>query len=158
MLPTVWVTKKDFHSRLTQTTWNSISFTFLSYGKTSDLHLILDDFYKKTVTALANCVKSYLKINCMEFCIHTEKDHLCFHKNSAYQISTFINSKVVYFKKHLTYQVYHPLETKFPQPLKVLYCHQTIKAAAGAMTELLHTWLKDFFRSLLFGGVLKELK
>ena len=39
-------TKKIFHSRSTKTLLNGISFTFLSYWKTSDLHLVLEDFCK----------------------------------------------------------------------------------------------------------------
>ena len=35
--------KKKFHSRLPETVLNSISFTFLSNWKTSDLHLVLED-------------------------------------------------------------------------------------------------------------------
>ena len=37
---------------------------------------------------------------------------------------------------------------KFPQPLNVLYCLQTIKLAIGAVVESLHAWLKEVFRSL----------
>ena len=39
--------QKRFHSRLPKTMKQSIWFTFLSYWKTSDLDLILEDFYKK---------------------------------------------------------------------------------------------------------------
>ena len=48
-------------------------------------------------------------------------------------------SKVVYFKKHLAYQVQHLWETKFPLPMNVHYHHQTIKLAVGAIVEPLHT-------------------
>ena len=44
----------------------------------------------------------------MEYHIHTEKDHLRFNKKSTIQTFTFTTSKVIYFKKRLTYQVQHP--------------------------------------------------
>ena len=67
-------TKRIFHSRLTKRILNSISFTFLSYWKTSDLHFILEDIFKKNV--LKNCAKNQLKINYVNFCIHTENLYL----------------------------------------------------------------------------------
>ena len=60
-------------------------------------------------------------------------------KNSTIQTVTYISRKVVYFKKHLIYQVQDPHETTFPQPLNVSYCCQKIKLAVGAMTEPLRT-------------------
>ena len=76
------------------------------------------------------------------------KDHFCFYKYFTSQTFTFINSKAVYVKKHLTYQVYHLEKTKFILPLNVLYRGQTIKLAVGTMAEPLHTWLKGVFRNL----------
>ena len=43
----VWVTKKLFHSRLPKTVSNGIFLPFYLTDKTSDLHLTLEDFYKK---------------------------------------------------------------------------------------------------------------
>ena len=56
-----------------------------------------------------NCIKELCKKsfkNIEEFHIHTEKDCLCFFKNSTNQIFIFIKGKLVYFKKHLVHQVY----------------------------------------------------
>ena len=50
-----------------------------------------------------NYVKNHL--NYVEFCIHVLKADFSFYKNSTIQTVTFISSKVVYFKKHLTHQV-----------------------------------------------------
>ena len=44
-------------------------------------------------------------LNSVEFCTYAEKDPLYFDKISANQTFNFINSEVVYFKKHLGYQV-----------------------------------------------------
>ena len=54
-----------------------------------------------------NCVKNHLKVNYVIFLIHTEKDHLCFYKNSN-QTFAIISKEVVYFKKRLAYHVEHP--------------------------------------------------
>ena len=79
---------------------------------------------------LKNFVKTHLKIFFTKLygIPHTRrKDRLCFHKNSTNQIFIFINSKAVYFKKHLTYQVEQPWETKFPLPLNIPYhCHNKL--------------------------------
>ena len=66
--------------------------------------------------------------------LHT-KAHLCFYKNSRIQSFAFIRSKLVYFKKHLSYHVYDQQESKFALPLNVSYRRQTIKFAVGAITE-----------------------
>ena len=76
------------------------------------------------------------------------KDHFCFYKYSTNQTFTFINSKVVYVKKHLTYQVYYLEKTKFLLSLNVLYRSQTIKLAVGTMAERRHTRFKGVFRNL----------
>ena len=62
-----------------------------------------------------------------------------FYKNSTNKILTFVSSKVVYSKKHLAYQVWQPWKTKFPLPIDVLYCPQTIKPAVKAIAESLRT-------------------
>ena len=49
------------------------------------------------------------------------------------QTFTFISSKLVYFKKHLTYQILAPLGNE-PLPLNVSYCRQTNKLA-GTMEQ-----------------------
>ena len=67
------------------------------------------------------------------------KDDFCFYKHFANQTFTFINSKVVYVKNHLTYQGYRLEKTKFLLSLNVLYRGQTIKLAVGTMEEPLHT-------------------
>ena len=76
------------------------------------------------------------------------KDHFCFYKYFTNQTFTFINSKVVYVKKHLAYQVYHLEKTKFLLSLNVLYRNQTINFAVETMAEPLHTSLKGVFRNL----------
>ena len=62
-------------------------------------------------------LKNHLKI--FLFKLNTENDHLYFQKNTTSQTFIFISGKVIYFKKHLIYQVYHPYEAKFPLPLNV---------------------------------------
>ena len=55
--------------------------------------------------------KNHLKIfliNHAELRMRTENVNLCFYKTSTNQTFTFISSTVVYFKKHLAYQVYDP--------------------------------------------------
>ena len=103
----MWAKNKIFHFRLRKTTLNDISFTFLSYWKTSDLHLILEDFYKKRIV-LKNCVKVYLKKNYVEKKVERKicrEGLLFFYKNFTNQIFTFNNGKVKYFKKHLAHRV-----------------------------------------------------
>ena len=88
---------------------------------------------------------------------HALKTYLCFYKNSTIQTFTLISSKVVYFKKHITYLAYlNPREMKCPLPLNVSNPCQTIKVAAGEMTEPVHTFLKDMFRNLLFECISKD--
>ena len=55
------------------------------------------------------------------------------YKKSTNQTFTFISCKVLYFKKHLTYQVLHPQEVKFHLPLNVTYHCHTIKLAVGTI-------------------------
>ena len=86
--------------------------------------------------------KNHLKIFLIKLCgiLHARrKDHFCFYKYFTNQIFTFINSKVVFVKNHLTYQIYHLEKTKFLRALDVLYRGQTIKLAVGTMAEPLHT-------------------
>ena len=71
--------------------------------------------------------------NFCNFCV------LCFFHP---QLSLFISSTIVYFKKHLPnieYQVQHPQKIKFPLPLNVWYHHQKIKLAIGAIAKPLLT-------------------
>ena len=66
----------------------------------------IKDFHEKAIV-WKNCVKmiwKYFYLNHVEFCIQTVKNYLSFYKNSSNQTFTFIRSKLVYFKKHLTYQ------------------------------------------------------
>ena len=76
------------------------------------------------------------------------KDHFCFYKYFTNQTFTFTNSKVVYVKTHLAYQVYQLEKTKFLLSLNVLYHNQTINFAVGTMAKPLHTSLKGVFRNL----------
>ena len=130
-------------------------FTFLSHWKTSDSHLILQDFHKKMIL-LRNCVKNHHSISYVESPIFEETDHLCFYKNLANQAVSFISSQIVYFRKHLAYQVQDPWETKFLLPLNAPYHRQTIKLVVGTIAEPIHSLLKDVFRKLLFGCIWKE--
>ena len=102
--------------------------TFLSYG-TTYLYLVPEYSYEKMI-------------------LWKNRVHFGFYKYFTNQTFTFINSKVVYVKKHLTYQVYHLKKTKFLLSLNVLCRGQTIKLAVGTMAEPLHTWLKGVFRNL----------
>ena len=70
--------------------------------------------------------------------MYTEKDNLCFDKNSTNQILIFISSKVVYFKNfwHIDYSTHRKRSAPL---LNVPYHRQTIKPAVGAMAEPLHT-------------------
>ena len=95
--------------------------------------------------------KNHLKIFLIRLCgilLARRKDHSCFCKYFINQTFTFINSKVVYVKKHLAYQVYHLEKTKFLLSLNVLYRNQTINFAVETMAEPLHTSLKGVFRNL----------
>ena len=103
-----WLSKKIFHSRSPKTTSNDIFLPFYLNEKT---------FIKK------NCIKklekNHLKISLIiyvELHIYTEKDHLCFYKNSGNQTFTFISSKLVYFSKHVTSIA--PLGNKFSTAIK----------------------------------------
>ena len=69
----------------------------------SDLHLTLEHAHMKQNYNKELC-KNHFKMKYAEFHIHTQKDHLCFSKNSPNQ-TFLISSKVVYFKKHLAYQL-----------------------------------------------------
>ena len=93
-----WLAKKKFfYSRSPKTALNNV---FLPFYLTENHQICI--FYQKTFTK-TNCIKD--KLNYAELYIHAEKNSLCFYKNSGNQSFTFINSKVVYFKKHLAYQV-----------------------------------------------------
>ena len=59
-------------------------FTFLSHRKTSDSHLILEDFYKNIIK-LRNCARNHHSISYVESPIFEETDHLCSYKNLANQ-------------------------------------------------------------------------
>ena len=107
-------------------------FTFLSYWTKSNLYLILEELNWINKNWIKKLCKSHLKINYVEFPYA--------HKNSRVQAFTFINSKVVYFKKHLISST-GTQETKFPLPLNVSYHGQTIVLGVGAMTEPLYTYL-----------------
>ena len=131
-------TMKMFHSRSLKTVSKCISYLF-----TWKL------LWKKD--SMKELRKNHLKIFLINLCgiLHARrKDHFWFYKYFTNQTFTFINSKVVYVKKHLAYQVYHLDKTKFLLPLNVLYRHQTIKLAVGTMAEPLRTWLKGAFRNL----------
>ena len=94
---------KMFHFRSPKTT---LTVFFYLIEKTFGLHLVPEDFYEKRIV-WKNWVKiiwKYAKLSYVEFRIHTEND-LCFCKSSANQTFTFMSSKLVYFKKHLAYQV-----------------------------------------------------
>ena len=82
---------------------------------TSYLQVILENFIKK------NCIKqlckNYLKTNYVKSRIHSEKDHLCFYKNSTNQTLTFTSSKVVYFRSFSEHMKYKTLRKES------LHCH-----------------------------------
>ena len=61
-------------------------FTFLSYWKTPDLHIILEYIYKKIIPIMWNSAYMLKKM---------------FLKHSTNQTFTFVSSKVVYSNKHL---------------------------------------------------------
>ena len=50
--------------------------------------------------------------------LYTEKDHICFYKNSTNQTLTHISKKVVYFKKHPHISSIAPLQNKVPTAIK----------------------------------------
>ena len=95
--------------------------------------------------------KNYLKIFVIKLrgILHAcRKDHFCFYKYFTNQTFTFINSKVVYVKTHLAYQLYYLEKTNFLLSLNIPYRGQTIKLAVGTIAEPLHTWLNGVFRNL----------
>ena len=141
-------TMKMFHSRSPKTVFKGISYLFILLNNlfVSCTRILL---WKKD--SMKELCKNYLKIFVIKLrgMLHAcRKDHFCFYKYFTNQTFTFINSKVVYVKKHLAYQVYHLEETKFLIPLNVLYRDQTIKLAVGTIAEPLHTWLKGVFTNL----------
>ena len=75
--------KKIFHSRLPKTSLNGISFTFLCYSKTSDLHLVLEYFFfiKK------NCIKK-------ELCKKSFENELCGNLHTGRKGSTLLLPKL----------------------------------------------------------------
>ena len=144
-----FATMKMFHSRSFKTAF--VYRRFLPFYLTEQLICILyqNTLWKKE--SMKELCKNHLKIFLIKLCgiLHARrKDHFCFYKYFTNQTFTFINSKVVYVKKHLAYQVYHLEKTKFLLSLNVLYRGQTIKLAIGTMAEPLHTWLKGVFRNL----------
>ena len=130
-----------FHSRSLKTAFKGISYLFILWNNlfVSCTRILL---WKKD--SMKELCKNHLKIFLIKLCrnLHARrKNHFCFYKYFTNQTFTFINSKIVYVKKHLAYQVYH-------LSLNVLYRGQTIKLAAATMAEPLHTWLKGIFRNL----------
>ena len=125
----------------------------LKSTSTSEMHLVLEKHLWIRIVLINNCVKNLLKTNYVKFCIHTEKDNLCFYKNSTNQILTFISNKVVYFKSisHIKHSN-HRKRNALP-----LTCHlQAVKLAVGAIAEPLHPWLKVICRNLLFVLIWKD--
>ena len=98
---------------------NNIFFTFLFYWITSDLHLHQKTFIKKNY--IEELCKNHLKMNYVEYPIHTQKDYPCFNKKSTSQTFIFISSasKVVYPLPHVKYSM-APLGDKVLTS-KVLY-------------------------------------
>ena len=137
-----------FHSRSLKTAFKGISYIFILWN---NLFLSCTRILLWKKDSMKELCKNHLKIFLIKLCgiLHARrKDHFCFYKYFTNQTFTFINSKVVYVKKHLAYQVYHLEKTKFLLSLNVLYRGQTIKLAVGTMAEPLHTWLKGVFRNL----------
>ena len=137
-----------FHSRSLKTAFKGISYLFILWKNlfVSGTRILL---WKEN--SMKELCKNDLKIFLIKLCgnLHARrKDRFCFYKYFTYQTFTFINSKVVYVKNHLAYQVYHHEETKFLLSLNVLYRGKTIKLAVGTMAEPLHTWLKGVFRNI----------
>ena len=140
---------KMFHSRSLKTSFKGTSLPFFILWNNLFVSCTRILLWKKD--SMKELCKNHLKIFLIKLCgiLHARrKDHFCFYKYFTNQTFTFINSKVVYVKKHLAYQVYHLDKTKFLLPLNVLYRHQTIKLAVGTMAEPLRTWLKGAFRNL----------
>ena len=132
-------TMKMFHSRSLKTDFKGISYLFILWNNlfASCTRILL---WKED--SMKELSKNDLKIFLIKLCrnLHARrKDHFCFYIYFTNQTFTFINSKVVYVKKHLAYQVYQHDETKFLLSLNVLYRGKTIKLAVGTMAEPLHT-------------------
>ena len=100
-------------------------FTILSYWKTSDLHLILDDFYKKRI-GLKNCVKincKYSELSNEEFRIHAENDHLCFNKNCTtffIFISSYFAARFFFFASDNLFMILQERSTSVVFPFHSL--------------------------------------
>ena len=146
-----------FHSRSLKTAFKGISYIFILWN---NLFLSCTRILLWKKDSMKELCKNHLKIFLIKLCgiLHARrKDHFCFYKYFTNQTFTFINSKVVYVKKHLAYQVYHLEKTKFLLSLNVLYRGQTIKLAVGTMAEPLHTWLKGVFRNLSTQNAIRAL-
>ena len=83
----------------------------------------------------------------MQSSAHTEKMIVCASiKNLQIKLLLSSPTKVVYFKKHLAYQIRNPQKAKFPLPLNVPYHCQIIKPANGTKVQPLHIWLNNILK------------
>ena len=130
------VVKEAFHSRSPKTAWNYISYLY-TYRKTSDLHLVLDDFVKEeSIKEL--CKKLFENIlNYVKSRMHAEKNH---------------HSKTVQIKLLSAASKYSALSFDY----HLIFC-----IAAWQLHLQQKQWwsqirLKDFFRNLLFGCISKD--
>ena len=115
-----WPTKKNFHSRSPKITFNCISFTFLSYWKPPDLHLIL---LKKRILWKRVFIKKNWKSS-------VKKDHTCRKGSSLFflktvQIKLLTLSAAKYFSLRSISTSIAP-KRKIFNAIKFLYCCQTI--------------------------------
>ena len=86
----------------------------------------------------------------MKFFIQAEKDHISFYKNSTSQTSTFIRSKVVYFRS-VSYIKYSTLRKQS------LHCHKMFRITARQWKLQWEQWrrysiLQGFIQAILMSG------
>ena len=101
--------KNIFQSRSPKTALNGISFTFL---KTSEMHLILQDFYKKVIV-VKNCEKKYLKMHYVDVahtlcgcCAYIHKRVIsAFIRTLQIKLAPLSPAKKFDFEKHLAFKV-----------------------------------------------------
>ena len=89
----------------------------------------------------------------MEFRKHAEKYHLCFYKNSANEIFTFISSKLVYFNKHLACIALlgNKVSTAINYSISPANNYACSRSNAGVTPNI----LKDLLRNVLLGCISK---
>ena len=134
-----WTTKKIFRSRTVA------FFTFLSYWKTLDFHLVPEYFHGKGIV-LKNCVKNHFEIFLIKLCWIPQK-RIVYASIKTLQIELLPSSAANLFTLRSISHIKYSTLRKCPLLLNVLYHCQTIKFAVGTMEESLHTWFKDVFKN-----------